>query len=139
MIYEIQLSGSRTSPHAPFHGEHPDLIIQGGTAVTMVPGQKPISDATTPVLIQKDRILKIGPSSKIPIPRDLRVEIVDARDAIIMPGLVNAHAHTAMTLFRGFADDLPLNQWLFDKIFPAEAEFLSPETVYRGAFWVALK
>ncbi len=111
--------------------EMPDLIIQGGTAVTMVPGQKPISDAR--VLIKKDRILEIGPSSEIPLPQGLPVEIVDARDAIIMPGLVNAHAHTAMTLFRGFADDLPLNQWLFDKIFPAEAEFLSPETVYRGA------
>ncbi len=123
----------RYSPECRTHPimEMPDIIIQGGTAVTMVPGQKPISDAR--ILIKKDRILKIGPSSEIPIPRGLSVEIVDAREAIIMPGLVNAHAHTAMTLFRGFADDLPLNQWLFNKIFPAEAEFLSPETVYLGS------
>ena len=50
-----------------------------------------------------------------------------------MPGLVNAHGHTAMTLFRGLADDLPLKQWLFEKIFPAEAKHLNEETVYWGA------
>jgi 5-methylthioadenosine/S-adenosylhomocysteine deaminase len=50
-----------------------------------------------------------------------------------MPGLINAHGHTAMTLFRGLADDLPLQSWLFDKIFPAEAKHLNPETVYWGA------
>ena len=108
-----------------------DLVIQGGTAVTMVPGQPPIHNAR--VLIKNDRIMAIGPSSEIPIPQDISIDTIDAKDAIIMPGLVNAHAHTAMTLFRGFADDLPLKEWLFGRIFPAEANFLSPETVYRGA------
>ena len=107
-----------------------DLVIQGGTAVTMVPGQQPITDAR--ILIENDRIMAIGPSAQVPIPGDCSSETIDARDAIIMPGLVNAHAHTAMTLFRGFADDLPLEKWLFGKIFPAEAAFLSPETVYWG-------
>ena len=50
-----------------------------------------------------------------------------------MPGLVNAHAHTAMTIFRGVSDDLPLKKWLFEKIFPLEQRFLSPDTVYWGA------
>ncbi|MBW2709469.1 MAG: amidohydrolase [Deltaproteobacteria bacterium] len=108
-----------------------DLMIQGGTAVTMAPGQQPITDAR--ILIKEDRIIEIGPSAEIPIPQGFPIETVDARDAIIMPGLVNAHAHTAMTLFRGFADDLPLKEWLFERIFPAEANFLSPETVYWGA------
>ncbi|MBW1862933.1 MAG: amidohydrolase, partial [Deltaproteobacteria bacterium] len=49
-----------------------------------------------------------------------------------MPGLVNAHSHTAMTLFRGLADDLPLKQWLFEKIFPAESKYLNSETVFWG-------
>ncbi len=108
-----------------------DLVIEGGTALTMVPGEQPIDDAR--ILVGKGRIIDIGPASEIPAPRDLLVETVRAKDALIMPGLVNAHAHTAMTLFRGFADDLPLNKWLFEKIFPAEAAFLSPETVYWGA------
>jgi 5-methylthioadenosine/S-adenosylhomocysteine deaminase len=59
--------------------------------------------------------------------------VIDARQGFVMPGLVNAHVHAAMTLFRGMADDLPLKEWLFDRIFPAEAEHLCPETVYWGA------
>ncbi len=47
-----------------------------------------------------------------------------------MPGLVNGHCHAAMTLFRGFADDLDLATWLQDHIFPAEAQFVSEEMVY---------
>ena len=114
-----------------------ELVIQGGTAVTMVPGQPPITDAR--ILIGKGRIMEIGPSAEIPMPHGFPIETVDAQNAIILPGLVNAHAHTAMTLFRGFADDLPLSKWLFERIFPAEANFLSPETVYWGSFWDALK
>ena len=108
-----------------------NLVIQGGTAVTMAPGQEPITDAR--ILIGNDRIIEIGPSAEVPIPQGFSAETIDAQNAIIMPGLVNAHAHTAMTLFRGFADDLPLKEWLFEKIFPAEAKLLSPETVYWGA------
>jgi len=108
-----------------------DLMVQGGIALTMAPGQKPIDNAR--ILIHKDRITHIGPSTQIPVPKGFSGETIDARNAIIMPGLINGHAHTAMTLFRGFADDLPLKKWLFEKIFPAEAHFLSPETVYWGA------
>ena len=50
-----------------------------------------------------------------------------------MPGLVNVHTHLAMTCFRGLADDLPLMTWLNDHIFPAEAKFISRETVYDGS------
>jgi 5-methylthioadenosine/S-adenosylhomocysteine deaminase len=105
-----------------------DFIIQGGILVTMVEGQPPLEDAT--VIIKGDRITHIRQGS----PSDLRYgEIIDASQCIVLPGLVNAHGHTAMTLFRGFADDLPLKEWLFQKIFPAESAFLSPETVYWGA------
>ncbi len=117
-------------PGAPFK-KPVDLIISGGTAVTMAPGQETIHNAR--ILIHKDRIIEIGPSAEIPIPKGFSGETIDAQNAIVMPGLVNGHAHTAMTLFRGFADDLPLEKWLLEKIFPAEASFLSPETVYWGA------
>ncbi len=56
-----------------------------------------------------------------------------------MPGLINAHSHSAMTLFRGFADDLPLKEWLFEKIFPAEARLLSQDTVYWGSLLACLE
>lgn len=48
-------------------------------------------------------------------------EIIDAEGRVVMPGLVNAHAHTAMCVMRGYADDYTLQSWLFDKVFPVEA------------------
>tara|TARA_R110002072_G_scaffold24747_3_gene83671 strand:- start:7165 stop:8496 length:1332 start_codon:yes stop_codon:yes gene_type:complete len=51
---------------------------------------------------------------------------------VIMPGLINAHGHAAMTLFRGLADDLPLMVWLNDHIWPAEGKWVSEEFVYDG-------
>jgi 5-methylthioadenosine/S-adenosylhomocysteine deaminase len=50
----------------------------------------------------------------------------------LIPGLVNAHTHAAMTLMRGVADDLPLKAWLDEHIWPLEARFLAPEFVYDG-------
>jgi len=107
------------------------ILIKGGVAITMAKDEAPIPEAR--VLVSKGRIIDIGKADEVRIPSDGRFEIIDARDAIIMPGLINTHTHSAMTLFRGMADDLPLKQWLFEKIFPAEARFLNPETVYWGA------
>ncbi|MAS40881.1 MAG: N-ethylammeline chlorohydrolase [Porticoccaceae bacterium] len=53
-------------------------------------------------------------------------------DRLLMPGLVNAHGHAAMSLLRGYADDLPLQAWLEDRIWPAEARWLSGEFVADG-------
>ncbi|MBR6728913.1 MAG: amidohydrolase family protein, partial [Clostridia bacterium] len=55
----------------------------------------------------------------IPKPADCKKEI-DARGGIVMPGLINAHTHSPMTLLRGCADDLPLDVWLTEHIFPLE-------------------
>ncbi|MBC8177188.1 MAG: amidohydrolase family protein, partial [Deltaproteobacteria bacterium] len=107
------------------------ILIKGGLAITMAKDEAPIPEAR--VLVSKGRIIDIGKTDEVRIPSDGRFEIIDARDAIIMPGLINTHTHSAMTLFRGMADDLPLKQWFFEKIFPAEARFLNPETVYWGA------
>ena len=48
------------------------------------------------------------------------VEVVDAKGNLLMPGFYNAHTHAAMTLFRGYGEDLPLQRWLEERIFPAE-------------------
>ncbi len=58
-------------------------------------------------------------------------EIIDASGMVVMPGLVNCHTHAAMTLLRGYADDLPLMEWLEKKIWPLEAK-LEPEHIYWG-------
>ena len=51
---------------------------------------------------------------------------------VLLPGLINAHTHASMSLLRGFADDLPLNTWLQEHIWPAEARWVSPEFVADG-------
>ncbi|MCL7979359.1 MAG: N-ethylammeline chlorohydrolase, partial [marine benthic group bacterium] len=48
--------------------------------------------------------------------------VIDGTDLLAMPGLVNAHTHAAMTLFRGYGDDMPLMPWLQERIWPAEAK-----------------
>ena len=58
-------------------------------------------------------------------------EVIDATGLLLCPPMVNAHTHAAMTLFRGFGDDMPLMEWLETKIWPAEAK-LAPEDVYWG-------
>jgi 5-methylthioadenosine/S-adenosylhomocysteine deaminase len=72
-------------------------------------------------------IEEVGPSVE---PRD-GDELIDGAGMALLPGLVNAHTHAAMTLFRGYADDLPLMEWLQDHIWPAEAK-LDAEDVYWG-------
>ena len=59
-------------------------------------------------------------------------ETLDATDSLVTPGFVNGHCHVAMTLLRGYADDKPLEAWLHEDIFPAEAE-LTPEAIEAGA------
>jgi 5-methylthioadenosine/S-adenosylhomocysteine deaminase len=83
-------------------------------------------------LLDGNRIHSIGAGNP---PEALLLQVdchVNGRRGILMPGLVNAHTHAAMTLFRGLADDLPLKEWLEGTIFPAEARTVTEETVYWG-------
>ena len=58
--------------------------------------------------------------------------VIEGKNLLAMPGLVNTHSHAAMSLFRGYADDMGLMQWLFDKIFPMEAKLIA-EDVRSGS------
>lgn len=62
-------------------------------------------------------------------PSDQRI---DGRGDLMLPGFVNTHCHAAMTLFRGYGEDLPLSRWLNERIFPAE-DRLTDESVYWGS------
>lgn len=57
--------------------------------------------------------------------------VIAGADSLLMPGLVNAHTHVAMTIFRGYGEDLPLDRWLSERIFPAE-DRLTERAVYLG-------
>jgi 5-methylthioadenosine/S-adenosylhomocysteine deaminase len=120
----------------PFSSVHePDIIIQGGKLLSMVDGEDCLNNVT--VLIKKDKIIDI----QSPVRRAYSegIEVIDASNCLIMPGLINAHTHAAMTIFRGYADDMPLDKWLYEKIFPAEAAHLNPENVYWGSLLSCLE
>ncbi|HPW78996.1 MAG TPA: amidohydrolase [Bacteroidales bacterium] len=82
------------------------------------------------VLIQGNKIQSVEPAGTIPI--EGHDKVIDGSDKAIIPGFVNAHAHSAMTLFRGVGEDVPLDQWLRERIWPYEAK-LDEEMVYWGA------
>lgn len=56
-------------------------------------------------------------------------EMTDAKGMFVLPGFINTHTHVPMTMLRGYADDLPLHEWLTEHIFPAEARLVTPENV----------
>ncbi len=83
------------------------LIVDGGRIVALLP--------------QADAEARYAPRERL-----------DFGSHVLLPGLVNAHTHAAMTLFRGIADDLPLKVWLEGHIWPREAQFVSPAFVADG-------
>ncbi|HPC86111.1 MAG TPA: amidohydrolase [Smithellaceae bacterium] len=105
---------------------HFDLAITGGTLVTLSAKMDILENAS--IGIADGRIALVDAN------RTLSAEkIIDARDSLILPGLVNTHTHLPMVCFRGLADDLPLMEWLNDHIFPMEARFVNRQMVYDGA------
>lgn len=106
-----------------------DLVISGKYVVTMSPDRRLIQNGA--VAIRGDRIVAVGTRTQIngawqPARR------LDRPDALIAPGLINTHTHAAMSLFRGIADDMKLQDWLNNFIFPAEAKNLNPDFVRWG-------
>ncbi len=77
--------------------------------------------------VEKERIAAVGRDVH-PAPGD---DVIDAAGKVLLPGLVNGHTHAAMTLMRGYGDDLPLMKWLQDRIWPTEAK-LTADDVYWG-------
>ena len=83
------------------------------------------------IAIHDERILDILPTEKANKAYQAQTEI-DYPDHALIPGLINAHTHAAMNLFRGLADDLPLMDWLNNHIWPAEAKWVNEEFVQLG-------
>ncbi len=117
-------------------GRPVDLIVTGGTVVTMNRASQIIPDGA--VAIHQSEIVAVGPADEI-ARQFTATERIDARGQVILPGLINTHTHVPMVLFRGLADDFTLEEWLTKYIFPAEAKTVSPEFVRIGTQLAALE
>ncbi len=119
-------AGPQTGPT----GRTIDLLVSGGTIVTMDAGSRIIENGY--LAVEGDRILELGRMRDLEDGRYQAVTNIDARGRLIVPGLINAHTHIPMTLFRGIADDLRLQEWLEKYIFPAEARNVDRDFVVAG-------
>lgn len=81
------------------------------------------------ILIEGNRIAIVSENPDLNVEADV---VIDGTDKIAMPGMINTHTHAAMTLMRGYADDMELMDWLQNKIWPMEAK-LTSDAIYRGA------
>lgn len=115
-----------------------DTLIHNALVLTLEPGAAPLANGY--VAITGSKIAGVG-SAGVPgaagpaLPPARR--LLDAKGALVMPGLVNTHVHAPMVWFRGLADDLALHDWLQNIIFPAEAGWLDPDRVYWGTLLAA--
>ncbi|KQC08602.1 MAG: hypothetical protein APR62_04385 [Smithella sp. SDB] len=108
-----------------------DILITGGTLITMSAGMEIIEDSF--VGIKDGLISAVGRNNDPGFPTFKAKESINASGCIVMPGMVNTHTHIPMVCFRGMADDLPLMEWLNKYIWPTEMRFINKKMVYDGA------
>ena len=111
------------------YAEPVDWIYTARYVVTMDAQHRLIDDGA--VAVRGERIVGVGKRADI----DQQFQAahrLDRPEALLMPGLINTHTHAAMSLLRGIADDLHLQEWLEKYIFPAEAKNVTPDFVLWG-------
>lgn len=106
-----------------------DLLIEAGWVVPVVPHGVVLTDHA--VAVSGGRIQAILPIAQARMQYAAK-DTVARPEAVLLPGLVNAHTHNPMTLLRGIADDLPLMTWLQQHIWPVEAAMIGPDFVADG-------
>lgn len=106
-----------------------DILILGGTVVTMDKDRRVIENGA--VAIKDGKIVAVGTRANVTRNRTAR-QTIDATGKVVIPGMINTHTHVPMSLFRGIADDLDLQEWLTKYIFPAEAKNVDEAFVRAG-------
>ena len=106
-----------------------DTLIFARWIIPVVPRNRLLEDAA--VAIRNGRIVAICPREKA-CTGFQAAEAFHLQEHVLIPGLVNAHTHAAMTLMRGIADDLPLMEWLNEHIWPRELRWVDPDFVRVG-------
>ncbi len=107
-----------------------DLLVSNGTVVTMNDRMQIIENGA--IAVHNGNILAIGNAKSIS--EQFAADTThDAKGGFIMPGLVNTHTHIAMSYFKGVADDMALQDWLQNFIWPLEGKFLCEEFIYHAS------
>jgi len=112
-----------------------NILIYNATILTMCDGKIFREGA---IVIEDSTISDIGKTSKMKRKYSRGYEKIDASGKIVLPGLINTHQHAAMSLLRGYADDLPLQEWLEKWIWPIE-KHMTPHDIYTGALLTAVE
>jgi 5-methylthioadenosine/S-adenosylhomocysteine deaminase len=106
-----------------------DTLIDARWVIPVNPARRVLDDHS--VAVRGGRIVAVLPRTRAHATYAAAERVSLPRHALI-PGMVNLHTHASMALMRGLADDMPLMQWLEDRIWPAEARHVSPQFVYDG-------
>jgi 5-methylthioadenosine/S-adenosylhomocysteine deaminase len=110
---------------------HHYLILKPEWLLTVNPSFELLRDYA--VVIKDSTIHNLLPATEVQQQEEYRdAEVIELAHQVLMPGLVNSHTHASMSLFRGFADDLPLMDWLNNHIWPAEGQWVDPEFIADG-------
>jgi 5-methylthioadenosine/S-adenosylhomocysteine deaminase len=109
--------------------ERADLVIAGGTVVTMDADRRVLEEGA--VAVKGDQIVGVGKRAEIEA-KYASASKIDAAGHLVLPGFINGHTHVPMTLLRGLKDDVTLDVWLKNYIFPAEAKNVTEEFVRWG-------
>lgn len=109
--------------------ESVDTLINARWVIPVEPETLVLEHAS--VAIRDGAIAAVLPTAQA-VKQFRPAETVELKEHAVIPGLINAHTHAAMSLFRGLADDLPLMDWLNHHIWPAEAKWVNPEFVRDG-------
>jgi len=109
-----------------------DIAVYNGTVLTMNHDKEIIEDGV--VIIHDSKIIAVGTKELL---EKYSGKLIDAKNGIIMPGMINAHTHAAMSVFRSLADDVPDRLTRF--IFPLEAQMVSEDLVYKGTLHSAIE
>jgi cytosine/adenosine deaminase-related metal-dependent hydrolase len=112
-------------------------LLTNATIVTVNKSREVILNGA--ILIENGRITALGKTSDLvkQLNESGEVDIIDCKDRIIIPGLVNTHAHLAQSLLRGLAEDLPLHNWLCDAIWPLEANYAEDDGYVASMLTIA--
>jgi 5-methylthioadenosine/S-adenosylhomocysteine deaminase len=112
-----------------------ELLIQNGTILTMH-NRKIVREGA--IAIEDKNIVEVGKTHELKRKYGRGYEKIDAKGNVVIPGLINTHQHAAMSLLRGYADDLPLEEWLEKWIWPIE-DNMTAHDIYGGALLTAIE